>query len=307
MRLIENYDGVCDIKGGVLALGTFDGVHLGHRHVIQFTLEQAKNIYKTHAIVLTFSNHPQIVLQQNGVIKLLSTLDEKLSHFEQLGVDVVLLISFTETFSKLNPEVFFDRFIGSLHPDAIVIGREFYFGHRKSGNATTLSQLCKKNHIEFYQLPAFTLDGQDVSSSVIRQALLNGQIAEANRMLGYHYTLKGTVVEGFRIGRKIGYPTANIKIEPFKLIPRPGVYSVRTNIDGKELYGMLYIGYRPTFDMHDLSIELHLFQFHENIYGRQLKIECLHFIREDRKFMDVECLRRQIEKDEKIIKNLIGL
>lgn len=307
MQVIDNYAGVPKSDGGVVTLGTFDGVHLGHKQIIEYTINLAKNKYNTNSIVFTYKNHPKAVLKSAHEFYLLSTLEEKLNHFKNLNVDIVYLVYFNRDFAHLNPERFFKKYIVSLRPDALVIGREFFFGHKKIGNAEILSQLCAENNIDFYQLSAFTLNGQDISSTIIRKNLLKGDIRSTNLMLGYNYSIQGKVIAGFRMGSKIGYPTANIQVLQQKFLPCHGVYSVRAFLENQTYYGMLYIGSRPTFNHKDLSIELHLFDFYKDIYGYEVLIEFLDFVREDKKFFNVECLRSQIEKDEKIIKQMLKL
>lgn len=292
---------------GLLTMGTFDGVHLGHKHV----LHQLNNFTgaRHHAprIVLTFSNHPRSILFPKDKPELLSTLDEKLELFEKEGVDYVYLIEFTETFSKLNPADFIKQHIIPLHPEYLLVGREHFFGNNRAGNTELLKQFGLQYGFHTFEIPAKYVSGINISSTSIRELLLMGKVEEAEKLLGYQYSFSGKVIEGLRIGSSLGYPTANLQLQEGKLIPASGVYAAYAFINKIKYPGMLYIGSRPTFRVNGLSIEMNIFGFSDQLYEQVIRIEPVKHIRGDIRFNNAEQLISQIEHDKIITKQILNI
>jgi len=296
-----------EAKKGFLTVGSFDGLHLGHKHVLSHLHRFADE--QTHApkTVVTFSNHPRSVLFPEQRTELLSTLDEKLDLFEMEGIDFVYLIEFTTDFAELSPLQFVEHHILPFDPAGLVIGREHFFGKNKQGNFEHLQQMGQQYGFEVKEAPEFSLNEINVSSSIIRFLLKAGNPEEAKKLLGYPYYFTGKVVEGKRIGSELGYPTANLILHDRKLIPAPGVYAAYATINGQTYPGMLYIGNRPTFENNELSIEMNVFNFSENLYNQLIRIEPVKHIRADQKFSGKEELVEKIKSDEKTTKQIFGL
>jgi riboflavin kinase / FMN adenylyltransferase len=296
-----------ELKSSILTVGTFDGLHLGHKHVIE-TLKRASapNI-GAHTCIITFSNHPRSVLFPQHKAEMLSTLDEKLQLFESEGVDFVYLIEFSKQFASLSPYDFVNEYIVPLNPLKIIIGRDHFFGKNKEGDVVFLEKMGEKYGFEVQQVPAFYVENENVSSSSIRNLLLHGDMKGAERLLGYNYSFSGKVVEGYQIGAKMGYPTANMKLHDDKLVPAKGVYAAWAFIDGEKHPGMLYIGTRPSFEKNDLSIEINIFEFSENLYGKVIRIEPVQHLRSDAKFDNMDELINQIQIDQIQTKNILQL
>lgn len=284
----------------VLAMGYFDGVHLGHRRVIQKAIDQAHE-YGIQSAVMTFDPHPREILGQSGYTRYLTPLEEKLTQFEKMGVDRAYIVHFDISFSSIYPEDFIDEFLLRLQPRHVVVGFDYTFGHKGIGTANTLQQISDGRYGVEVVSPINRF-GEKVSSTLIREYLYNGQIHEANHFLGRSYRFKGTVVHGEKRGRTIGFPTANIGlIEPY-IIPKNGVYGVKVYWN-KEVYeGVINIGIKPTFENQrkEKSLEVHLFHFSGDLYGQELEVEFLFYIRDEQKFAGVDELIQQIHEDVEI-------
>jgi len=307
MQIIGPGNIPADIKHCLLTVGTFDGLHLGHKHVLQhmhFLSQQMNNI---PVGVISFSNHPRAVLMPDQKADFLSTLDEKLNLFNNEHVDFVYLIEFSKEFAGLSALRFVEDHILPFEPKGLVIGRDHFFGNNKEGNVDVLKQFGKQFNFSVQEAPEFVLNEINVSSSIIRKLLNEGNPEEAARLLGYPYFFTGKVVQGQRIGTELGYPTANLIVHDRKLIPSPGVYASKATINNKTYSGMLYIGHRPTFDANELSIEINVFDFQGNLYNQMIRIEPVKHIREDQKFSSREELIKKIKQDEKITKLILGL
>jgi len=296
-------------KKTTITIGTFDGVHLGHKSILEkiknATLE---NIYES--VVLTFFPHPRMVLQQDSSIKLLNTIDEKATLLEKFGIDNLIIHPFDEAFSNLSAEEFVkDILVDKLNIHKIIIGHDHRFGKNRSANINDLISFGKKYGFEVEQISAKEIDEIAISSTKIRKALLDGNIKLANEYLGCPYFISGKVVSGKKIGRTIGFPTANIQInESYKLLPKNGVYIVSSEIKNVLHFGMMNIGNNPTLGDNEQSIEVHFFDLKEDIYNENLQIAFLENIREEHKFNSLTALQAQLEKDKAFsldfIKNL---
>jgi riboflavin kinase / FMN adenylyltransferase len=286
-----------------VTVGTFDGVHCGHRKVLQRLTEISKET-GGDSVVFTFWPHPRIVLGKNDV-KLLNTLEEKLHVIEKVGVDAVVLAEFNSDFSRITSYDFVKNYlIDRCRAKNIIVGHDHHFGKMREGKYETLGNLSKEFNFKLYQVVAESVGSHTVSSTKIRRELEAGNISIANAMLGYPYLFSGKVVEGFRIGKNIGFPTANIgQFEPYKQIPGNGVYAVTVQVFGKTYKGMMNIGVRPTIvkGSHVCSIEVHLFEFNKDIYGENITIRVHERIRDEVKFDSLNDLKKQLGCDREIV------
>jgi len=298
MKIIHRDSIPEEAKGGMLATGTFDGIHLGHKHVLEHLVGLKICSSSCPSVVATFSNHPRSVLFPSQKQGLLSTLDEKIELFEKEGIDFVYLMEFTPTLASMSPQQFIENYILPLEPKGIVVGREHFFGKNKEGNVQIMEDLGKEFGFSVIEASGFRKNDINVSSSSIRFLLTEGDIEGANILLGHDYFFSGKVVEGLHIGKTLGYPTANLLLHDEKLIPARGVYAAKAIIHGQEHFGMLYIGNRPTFNNNELSIEINIFNFTGNLYNEIIRIVPVKRLRTDKKFLDATELITQIQADE---------
>lgn len=299
MEVFQNLSHFKDLSlQTAITIGTFDGVHLGHRTILERLINTAKSTGLKSA-VLTFFPHPRMVLQQDADIKLLNTLEEKTQMLEALGLDYLVVHPFTEAFSKLSPTAFVhDLLIDGLKAKIIIIGYDHRFGQNRTAGIQDLRAFGAKLNFEVEEIPAQEVDAVSISSTKIRKALLHGDIATANRYLGAPYPLTGTVTPGKKLGQKIGFPTANLHIaEAYKLIPQNGVYVVKSTLGSKVYFGMMNIGLRPTVGGTQRTIEVHFFDFHGDLYNTKIQVGLLHRLRNEHKFSSVTALQEQLNKD----------
>lgn len=284
-------------KKTIVTLGTFDGVHIGHKTIIDKLVQSAGG--DAESLILTFFPHPRMVLQEKSEIQLLNTIDEKIALLQDTGLDNLIIHPFDESFSRLTAEEFVSQILVELfHIKKIIIGYDHRFGRNRTANIDDLVVFGGDYGFEVEQISAQEIDAVSVSSTKIRNALLEGNIALANEYLGYSYILTGTVVEGKKLGRTIGYPTANIQIaEDYKLIPKIGVYVVQSILDNKVVYGMMNIGMNPTVGGNALSVEVHFFDFDASLYGQKIQVSILDHIRDEQKFGSLDLLKEQLAKD----------
>jgi riboflavin kinase/FMN adenylyltransferase len=309
---LKTYFSVYDFqpsKESIITIGTFDGVHLGHQSILKKLVEE-KEDGVFDSVLLTFFPHPRMVLQQDVAIKLLNTIDEKGVLLEKFGIDNLIIHPFDQAFSNLTAEEFVkDILVDRLNIHKIIIGYDHRFGKNRTADINDLISFGKKYGFEVEQIGAKEIDEIAISSTKIRKALLEGDFKLANEYLGYSYFITGKVVEGKKIGRTIGFPTANIEIkESYKLLPKNGVYIVSSKINNVIHYGMMNIGNNPTLGENEQSIEVHFFELNEDIYNENLQIDFLGNIREEHKFNSITELQVQLEKDKTFsldfIKNL---
>ena len=282
----------------ILTIGTFDGVHIGHQKILKrvVALAQEEDLVPT---VLTLFPHPRMVLQKDNSIKLLNTIDERIQLLKNFGIEEVIVKEFTKEFANLSAKDYVEHIlVDELNTKQIVIGYDHHFGKNRSANIDDLKVFAKAFNFKVEEISAQEIEDVTVSSTKIRNALNNGHIEIANSYLGYNYFISGEVVKGKGIGRTLDYPTANIAIkESYKLIPRDGVYVVKSEIEGLTIYGMMNIGTNPTVDGKTRSIEVHFFDFDKDIYGETLRIEFLHWLRSEQKFENLEALKKQLSND----------
>jgi riboflavin kinase / FMN adenylyltransferase len=307
MKIIQRDSIPEEAKGGMLATGTFDGLHLGHKSVLNYLSGMKTCSFPCPSVVATFSNHPRSVLFPSQKPELLSTLDEKIELFENQGIDFVYLMEFTPDLASLSPREFIEKFILPIKPKGVVVGREHFFGKNKEGNTRVMEELGNEFGFSVFEAPGFYKNGINVSSSAIRDLLAEGDINGANTLLGYQYFFSGKVIEGLRIGKTLGYPTANLLLHDEKLIPAQGVYAAKAIIHQQEYFGMLYIGNRPTFNNEELSIEINIFNFTGNLYNQLIRIIPVQRLRGDMKFSGAAELKVQIETDELLTKQILGI
>lgn len=292
----------------IVTIGTFDGVHRGHQSVIK-QLKQIATNEKGESIVISFEPHPRHIVSNETKMPLLTTLTEKIFRFEQLGIDHLLVLSFTPELANLSYQDFFEHILLSkLHIHTILVGYDHKFGKNREGNFKVLQGLCQEKNIQIAQSPQMQIDNSNVSSSTIRELLQKGNIYEASALLSYDYYIEGKVIHGDKIGRTIGFPTANIaKNNPHKLTPAIGVYAVKVNHRGIEYNGMLNIGTRPSVSTrNEKKIEVHIFNFNKEIYNETVEIVFKKYIRPEYKFENITMLKKQLEKDMITIKNLFS-
>lgn len=297
-RSLEAYE-----KGNhtVATIGTFDGVHIGHRTILE-RLKQSAQAIQGETVLISFHPHPRLVLfPDNNPLRLLQTLDEKIAHLDEIGLDKLLLIPFTREFSRTPSRVFIeDILVNTIGIDKIVIGYDHHFGKNRTGGIEELQAYAPQFGYEVEEIPAQAIDDANVSSTKIRRALLSGKVQTANKFLGYEYPLTGEVVHGEKLGRKLGFPTANLQpTDPLKLIPADGVYLVRVEVDDFQGFGMMSIGKKPTVGTFERSYEINLFDFERDIYGRSLTVKLLHFLRGEQKYDSLQELIAAIQQDKR--------
>lgn len=285
-------------KKTIITLGTFDGVHLGHKKIIERLLQSSSQ--DEESLVLTFFPHPRMVLQEASDIKLLNTIEERSHLLEKAGLQNLIIHPFDQAFSRLTAEEFVKNILVDIfNIKKIIIGHDHRFGRNRTANIDDLIVFGQEYGFEVEQISAQEIDEVSISSTKIRNALHEGKILLANEYLGYPYFFTGTVVHGKKLGRTIGFPTANLEIEEnYKLIPAYGVYAVECMVENQNVNGMLNIGIKPTFEGESASIEVHLFDFDGDLYDKKIKVALRKHIREEQKFSSVDDLKSQLKKDE---------
>lgn len=282
----------------IVTIGTFDGVHIGHKKILEKIIQSAKEL-NCESVVLTFFPHPRMVLQENSEVKLLNTVQEKTDLLQQIGIDNLIIHPFDQEFSRLTAEEFVKNIlVDQLNIQKIIIGHDHRFGRNRTADIDDLILYGKEYGFEVEQISAQEINENAVSSTKIRNAILDGNCTLTKSYLGYNYFFSGKVVQGKQLGRTIGFPTANIQIEEkYKLIPKNGVYSIKSIINNTTFYGMMNIGDRPTVNGENQTIEVNIFDFEATIYNKIITIELLEFIREEQKFNSLEALKNQLNTD----------
>ncbi len=289
-----------------LTVGTFDGVHLGHKLLLQKLSQKAeKKSLKT--ALATFYPHPQEILNsKRPPIGLLSTQEEKISLLEEAGLDILLVIPFSVEFAQTSAVDFCKKIlIEGLNASEIIVGYDHAFGKNREGSLQTLNALSQEYSYGVELVKEFNLNSHKINSTTIRNLISNGDLETANKLLGYEFLLSGKVIKGDQRGRLLGFPTANLETQPSKLLPQDGVYAVRVNHQNKVYKGVLNIGLRPTFDRQNRSVEVFIFDFDEEIYGEKLSLSLVAKIRGEKKFNEIEDLKIRIATDIKLAKNIL--
>jgi riboflavin kinase/FMN adenylyltransferase len=300
LEIIHSLSNYHHTEKTVVTIGTFDGVHIGHQKIIEQLVETSKRLGRKSAL-LTFFPHPRMVLQKNAPIELINTIDERADLLSRTGLDYLIIHPFSIEFSRLTALDFVRKvLINQLNTSKLIIGYDHHFGKNREGNIEELIEYSHLYNFEVEEIPAQDVNDVAVSSTKIRKALSEKNIKTANKYLGYHFMLNGTVVNGKQLGGKIGFPTANLSIkEDYKLIPKTGVYVVQSKIDNHTVSGMMNIGFRPTLEGKHQTIEVHFFDFNKDLYNQNLTIEILYFLRDEEKFDSIENLIVQLKEDKK--------
>jgi riboflavin kinase/FMN adenylyltransferase len=299
MRIYHHIDDFVKLNNAVVTIGTFDGVHIGHRKIIAGIKELAQST-GGETVILTFFPHPRMILHpEDESIKMINTITEKAELLERLGIDHLIITPFSRDFSNQTAEGYIrDVLVNKIGTKKIVIGYDHRFGKDRSGGLQDMLRLGPIYGFDVIEIPEQDIDEVAISSTRIRMALLENDIDLANTCLGYSFFITGTVIRGDQIGRQIGYPTANIVIEErYKLIPADGIFAVKVIVDAQVYKGMAYIGTRPTINGGTRNIEVNIFDFDKDIYGRQVRMEFHHFIRGDIKFSGLDALKIQLAQD----------
>lgn len=295
-------------KNVVITTGTFDGVHLGHKKIIEQVVSAAKKI-SGESVILTFFPHPRMVLYpESNDLKLLNTIDERIELLKDSGIDHLIIHPFSMEFSRITSLDFVrDILVNKLNTKRLVIGYDHHFGKNREGSFQHLKEYGPLYGFEVEEIPAQEIQQINISSTKIRNSLLIGEIRAANQFLGYPYFINGTVVDGDKIGRELGFPTANIKVdEAYKLIPGNGVYAVKVNIEQQSFTGMLNVGNRPTLNGEEETIEVNIFNFNEQIYNKPIRIEFFEKIRNEIKFNELSELQQQLNNDKQKVLQLFS-
>jgi riboflavin kinase/FMN adenylyltransferase len=300
MQVHRNIEELPAFRNAVITIGTFDGVHMGHRQIIQKLKEEAAAI-NGETVIITFHPHPRKIVSSAILgIRLINTLDEKISLLEQIGVDHLVIVPFTEAFANQPAEDYIrDFLVKKCKPHTIIIGYDHRFGRDRQGDYLLLEERAPAYNYSLKEIPKHILDNISISSTNIREDILHNRIETANKLLGYEFFFSGEVVHGDKLGRQLGYPTANLKINnEEKIIPGNGIYAVYGELEGSNRYkGMMSIGFRPTVDGKKRVIEVNLFDFNEQIYGRELRVYVKKYLRAEVKFESLEKLVKQIDLD----------
>lgn len=283
----------------LVTIGTFDGVHFGHQQILKKLILEAK-IAGEKSVLLTFFPHPRMVIQNDATLELINTIDERASLLEKTGLDYLIIHPFSKEFSRMTALEFVrEVLVNQFNISKLIIGYDHHFGKNREGNIVQLTEYSHLYDFTVEEIPAQDVDDVSVSSTKIRKALASGNLKTANTYLGYNFMINGKVVNGKQLGGKIGYPTANINVaETYKLIPKTGVYVVKSLLNSKTIFGMMNIGNRPTIDGNYQTIEVHFFDFNEDLYGQHLTIALLYFLRNEQKFDSIKDLIVQLKKDE---------
>ncbi|WP_018342972.1 bifunctional riboflavin kinase/FAD synthetase [Cytophaga aurantiaca] len=301
MKIYRDIKEFQTLHKAVVTIGAFDGVHIGHKKILN-RLTELSSLVNGESVLITFWPHPRFVLKKDAEpIGLLNTLEEKIHLLDTYKIDHLLILNFNEEFAKLTADDFIENIlIKTIGTRYLVLGYDHRFGNNREGSIDYLNQHKDRFGIESIEIPKQEIDSLAISSTLIRKALLNGDSTVANQNLGYPYLLRGFVIEGNKLGRTIGFPTANIFIEDQdKLIPKNGVYAVHVYIEGERYKGMLNIGVRPTINNDKRrTIEVHIFDFNEDIYGKTVRLELHTFMRDEAKFEGLDALIQQLKKDE---------
>lgn len=308
MKVLDHISEFQKSDYSVVTIGTFDGVHIGHQTILKRVVEDARK-NGGESTLITFWPHPRFILKKDpNSLKLLSTFEEKVELVSQLGIDNILKIAFTPDFSNLSA----DQFVQTILQDGVAtkqlyIGYDHHFGNNREGDIDFLKANSDRYGFTVNEISKQEIDHVGVSSTKIREALKSGEIHLANSLLGREYTLSGSVVDGQKKGRSIGYPTANIRVEEsYKLLPADGVYAIKASVKGIDASGMLNVGFKPTVNGKERTIEAHLFEFNSDIYGEDITIKFVRSIRKEMKFDDLSQLQKQLDKDkEKAIELLL--
>ncbi len=304
MKILEHFPEKY-LKNTIVTIGTFDGLHLGHQKILN-QMKKYAVMNRLKSVVISFKNHPRKVINPDFDLKLLTTVDERLPMFEKFFLNYLILLEFTKEIAEMSAAEFIDLLMKHLDIKMFLVGYDNHFGKNRQADADFLTKMSFKYNFDVVEINPLLVNNEEVSSTKIRKALLDGDIKKANMFLGYKYFITGEVTEGKKIGAKMGFPTANLKVPKEKLIPKNGVYATFVTIDNAMYWSMTNIGFKPTLNSENQQvIETHIFDFNQNIYGKKIKIHFVRRIRDEIKFASVEELARQLHKDKETVKEIL--
>jgi len=306
MKIYKSIDEYNESKNSIVTIGTFDGIHKGHQKIFNKVINASKQ-NNLSSVVLTFFPHPRIILNKHNDIKMIDTLDEKIDHLKKIGIDHLIIHPFDKKFSLLSAEQFIKEYlVDKLKLKHIIIGYDHRFGKGREASVTDLKEYSREFDFVVDEIDAQEIEKIAISSTKIRNSINEGDIKTTKIYLGRFFCLTGRVVKGDGLGKQINYPTANISIEEdYKIIPKDGVYYIKTTIDNKLYNGMMNIGHRPTIGTKEKSIEVNLFNFDRDIYDRIISVDVVEKIRDEKKFSSIEALKTQLARDEEHCLRLI--
>ena len=307
MKIYKSIDEYNESKNSVVTIGTFDGIHKGHQKIFNKLITASKQ-RDLSSVVLTFFPHPRVILNKYNDIKMIDTLDEKIDHLEKIGIDHLVIHPFDKKFSLLSADQFIKEYlVEKLKLKHIIIGYDHRFGKGREASVTELKEYSREFNFVVDEIDAQEIEKIAISSTKIRNSINEGDLKTTKTYLGRFFSLTGKVVKGDGLGKQINYPTANISIEEnYKIIPKDGVYYIKTTIDNKLYNGMMNIGHRPTIGTKEKSIEVNLFSFDKDIYDKVISVDVVEKIREEKKFSSIEALKTQLAKDEEHCLKLIN-
>ena len=289
-------------KSTIATIGTFDGIHIGHQKILNSLARFAKE-NSLKSVVITFDPHPRKIINKKNSIELINTIEEKKEKLKTLGIDYLIVQKFDEKFSETEANKFVEILKNNINIEKLIVWYDHRFGKNRNADINDLKKYGKELNFEVIEIDALEIEEVNISSTKIRLAIKDGNIRLANSYLGYNFFLSGEVVKGHSRGKELGFPTANLKIDKDKIIPKNGVYLVKSKIDHQDIYGMMNIGYNPTFNNKSKKIETHFFNLNKNLYGKIIKIELLEYIREEKRFETVDDLIQRLKLDrEKCLK-----
>jgi len=308
MKIIKDLEEIKQDQNSVITLGTFDGLHLGHQRIVDTVIQKSLQS-DGRSFLITFDPHPRKVIPGRNDVKILSTLDEKEIILEQIGLENLFIIKFTTEFSRQSPEEFVEKYlVKGIGLREVVIGYDHHFGKGRDGDFHILQDLGHKYNFAVTLIPEYSIEGETVSSTKIRNSLLVGDVVKAGKMLGRHYSFKGTIVHGDGRGRKLGFPTANLSVDnPDKLIPAKGIYAAECVVENEKHFGLLSLGSRPTFHKEgEIIPEFYIFDFDRDIYDAVMQVNLVEKIRDEEKFSSVDELIIRMKKDEKVGRRILN-
>ena len=302
MQILSNLFEIKLSKSTIATIGTFDGIHIGHQKILNSLARFAKE-NNLKSVVITFDPHPRKIINKKNSIELINTIEEKKEKLKTLGVDYLIVQKFDQKFSETEANKFVEILKNNINIEKLIVGYDHKFGKNRTADINDLKKYGKELNFEVIEIDALEIKEVNVSSTKIRTAIKDGNIQIANSYLGYNFFLSGEVVKGHSRGKELGFPTANLKIDEDKIIPKNGVYLVKSKIDHQDIYGMMNIGYNPTFNNKSKKIETHFFNLNKNLYGKIIKIELLEYIREEKRFETIDGLIQRLKLDrEKCLK-----
>jgi riboflavin kinase / FMN adenylyltransferase len=298
MQVYRSIDHLPSFTNSVITIGTFDGVHQGHRKIINALQQEAKRV-NGESVIITFHPHPRKIVQPEEPLQLINTLEEKIELLRKAGIDKLVVVPFTAKFSEMTADEYIEKFlINNFHPSSIIIGYDHHFGKGRKGNYQLLEQKAELFHYQLVEIPQHVLNEITVSSTKIRNAILASEVTVANELLGYPFFFEGEVVQGDQLGRTLGFPTANLHYtDADKIHLGHGVYAVMAEVEGEIYKGMMSIGTRPTLNKSEEKVEVNLFDFDRLIYGKKMKVTVFQFLRRQEKYPSLDEMVQQLYKD----------